>query len=110
MDARLPAHLEVAAIRRIAESHGGFATVLSNGDRDAGTLAIVISCPDGRAWLLERMPQADGNRIFVQTASQDSENPKEFYEAIRRRSERDPDLWVLEVEIANPERFVAALP
>jgi hypothetical protein len=110
MEARLPAHLEVSAIRRIAESQGGFATVLAKGERDAGTIAVVISCPDSPAWLVERLPQGDGNRVFLRTASQDPNNLAEFFEMIRRRSARDPDLWVIEAEIANPERFVAALP
>lgn len=109
MDVRLPAHLEISAIRRLAESLGGFATVLAKGERDAGTIALVISCPNSPAELYERLPQPGGNRIFVPTLSEDIDSAGEFSELIRRRTARDPDLWVLEVEIANPERFIAGL-
>ena len=110
MDARLPAHLEVAGIRRIAESMGGFATVLSRGDRDAGTIAIVIIVRGEPARLYERMPQMDGNRTFVCTALEEIENKEDFSELLRRRCERDPDLWLIEADIPERERFVAALP
>lgn len=109
-DARLPAHLEAAAIRRLAESHGGFATVLARGERDAGTIALVILCRGMPATLYERMPQPGGNRLFVRTGEQDAENPSEFSQRIERMCERDADLWLLEADIPDSERFVAALP
>lgn len=110
MTARLPAHLEAAGIRRLAEVHGGFATVLAKGERDAGTIAIVIIGHGEPAWLCERMPQADGNRIFVRTLVQDIEKESEFSKRIDKIAQFDPDLWLIEVDIADRERFVAELP
>lgn len=110
MDSRLPAHLEVGAIRRLAESQGGFATVLSRGERDAGTIAIVIIGHDKPDALFERMPQLDGTRAFVRAKEEDIENKQEFTEYLNRRRERDPDLWLIEVNVADEERFIAALP
>jgi len=110
MDARLPAHLEVAAIRRLAEAQGGFATVLAKGERDAGTIAIVIIGRGEPAWLCERMPQASGNRIFVRTLEQGTENERDFSSRIAKRRASDPDLWLIEADVPERERFVAALP
>lgn len=109
-DARLPAHLEAASILRLAESLGGFATVLARGERDAGTILLVILCRGGAARLYERMPALDGSRSFVATKTQDFENPLEFSEYLERRRHRDPDIWILEVDIDAPERFTAILP
>ena len=109
-DARLPAHLEVASLIRLAESLGGFATVLAKGERDGGTILIAIMCRGGPAQLYERMPGLDGSRSFVATKSQDSENPAEFSEYLDRRRRQDPDLWILEVDIDAAERFTAILP
>lgn len=109
-DARLPAHLEVAGLIRLAESLGGFATVLAKGERDGGTILIAIMCRGGPAQLYERMPGLDGSRSFVATKSQDSENPAEFSEYLDRRRRQDPDLWILEVDIDAAERFTAILP
>jgi len=110
MDARLPAHLEVASILRLAESLGGFATVLARGERDGGTILVAILCRGGPAQLYERMPGLDGSRKFVTTKSQNSDNPTEFSEYLERRRRQDPDIWIIEVDIDNPERFTAILP
>ena len=109
-DARLPAHIEAAAIRRLAESHGGFATVLAKGERDAGTIALVILCRGEPTTLYERMPQPGGNRLFVRTGQQDTEKPADFSARIGQMRERDADLWLIEADIPDSERFVAALP
>lgn len=110
MDDRLPAHLEVAGIRRLAESMGGFATVLAKGERGAGTIAIVIIGNNEPAALYERMPQLDGNRPFVRTATEDIENKSIFSAVLDRRRLRDPDLWLIEADVPDTERFVATLP
>ncbi|MBV7265582.1 DUF1491 family protein [Erythrobacter ani] len=107
---RLPAHLEIASLIRLAESNGGMATVLSKGERDAGTILVVTMYRGENARLFERMPQLDGSRSFIVTKIEDIENKEEFSEYIARRAQQDPDIWVLEVDIDNPERFIALLP
>lgn len=110
MSARLPAHLEVGAIRRLAETQGGQAMVLAKGERDAGTILIVTMFRGCNAELYERMPQLDGTRSFVRAKQQDTEKPMEFQEYLDRRKSQDPDIWLLEVDIEDAERFIAQLP
>lgn len=110
MSERLPAHLEVASLIRLVESQGGGAMVLAKGERDAGTVLIVTMCRGQDAQLFERMPQLDGTRPFIATKSQDTEKPYEFSEYLDRRRSQDPDIWILEVDIADAERFIALLP
>lgn len=109
MDARLPAHLEAGAILRLAETHGGFGTVLAKGERDAGTILLVTLCRGADGTAYERMPQLDGSRSFVAAKRENPENSAEFSEYLARRRRQDPDMWLIEVDIADPERFVAAL-
>lgn len=107
---RLPAHLEVSSLIRLVESQGGTAMVLAKGERDAGTILIVTMCRGEDVRLFERMPQMDGTRPFLATKSQDPEKPEEFSEYLDRRRRQDPDIWIIEVDIANAERFVELLP
>lgn len=107
---RLPAHLEVSGLIRLVESQGGTAMVLAKGERDAGTILIVTMCRGEDVRLFERMPQMDGTRPFLATKSQDPEKPEEFSEYLDRRRRQDPDIWIVEVDIANAERFVELLP
>ncbi|MEM9500271.1 MAG: DUF1491 family protein [Pseudomonadota bacterium] len=110
MSARLPAHLEVGAFIRLAEAKGGSAMVLSKGEADAGTILLVTVNRGQNAQLLERMPQLDGSRSFVVTKAQDPDKPFEFSEYLERRRTQDPDIWILEVDIDETERFVDNLP
>lgn len=109
MRERLPTHLEASAIIRLAEARGGFATVLVKGERDAGTILLVTLYQGHGAVLYERMPQLDGSRTFVAIREQSSEYIQEFSDYLIRRQRQDQDMWVIEVDIADAPRFVAAL-
>lgn len=110
MAARLRAHLEVGAFIRLAESEGGSAMVLAKGEADAGTILLVTISRGENAQLYERMPQLDGSRPFVATKAQDPEKPCEFSEYLDRRRRQDPDIWIVEVDIDDPARFIDNLP
>ena len=110
MTPRLPTHLEVGAMLRLAETLGGSGMVLSKGERDAGTILLVTMRRGKDAELFERMPQLDGSRAFVSTKVQDQDNPLEFSEYLDRRARQDPDIWVVEIDIDDPESFRVELP
>lgn len=107
MGARLPAHLEVSGLIRAVENAGGFATVLAKGERDAGTLLILTIEREKNARLWERMPQLDGSRAFTCTKVEDTENQGQLSEYMQRRCAQDSDVWIVELDIENPERFIA---
>lgn len=110
MSERLPAHLEVAGMIRLAQAQGGFATVMAKGERDAGTLLLLTVQQGQNSVLYERLPQLDGSRPYCAAKREDSEKKQEFSEYLQRRVKQDPDIWILEVDIADPERFIASLP
>lgn len=107
MDARLPAHLEVASLIRRVQAEGGFATVLHKGERDAGTILVVLAENGGNFRLYERMPQLDGSRQWTLNRVQDPENKSDFQEYLDRRARQDSDTWIVELDIADGERFIA---
>jgi hypothetical protein len=105
-DARLPAHLEVSGLIRTVQAAGGFATVIAKGERDAGTLLVVCCEKGAAAAAYERMPQPDGSRAWTRTREQDADNPKEFWDYCDRRKSQDHDLWIVELDVPNGERFI----
>ncbi len=108
--ARIPAYLEVSGMIRVVQAAGGFAMVLSKGERDAGTL-LVICCENGtNARAYERMPSLDGGREWVQTKLQDPDKPHEFSEYCTRRGHQDDDLWVVECDVRNAENVLGIIP
>lgn len=106
MDVRLPAHLEVSGLMRAVETAGGFATVLAKGERDAGTILVVCYEDGENSRLFERMPHPDGDRRWMLVKKEDTENKQEFSEYLQRRQRQDPDMWIIELDIADGERFI----
>lgn len=106
-DARLPAHLEVSALIRAVEAAGGFGTIVARGERDAGTILILTTERGRNARLWERMPRVDGARIFELVRQQDPEKKAEFDDYLTRRTARDPESWLIELDVADAERLIA---
>ena len=109
MDTRLPAHLEISALIRSAEAAGGFGTVLSRGEKDAGTILILTIERGKNARLWERMPQLDGSRKFTVSREEDADKKQDFSDYVARRGTQDPDCWVVELEVDCAENAIAAL-
>ena len=105
-NARLPAHLEVSAIIKQVQALGGFAAVLSHGERDAGTIILLTIDRGSNASLWERMPSLDGPRLFTVTREQDPEDPREFSDYLSRRATQDDDLWIVEIDLPDAMEFV----
>jgi hypothetical protein len=106
MEARIPAHLEVSGLLRAVEAAGGFATVIAKGERDAGTL-LVTCCEKGKNYrAYERMPRPDGTRGWALAKAENPDDPGEFAEYLDRRKRQDSDLWIVELDIPDGERFI----
>lgn len=107
MSARLPAHIEVGGLIRAVEAAGGFAVVLQKGEKDAGVIQILTLDRGGNSQFWERQPRLDGSRIFAVVKTEDPENKEEFIAYVDRRRGQDPDSWLIELDIADPARFIA---
>lgn len=106
MDARLPAHLEVSSLIRRVQATGGFAAVLAKGEREAGTILLVTTENGRNTRVFERMPQLDGSRSWTCSKEEDPENKEIFNQYLERRKSQDDDLWIIELDIADPERLI----
>ncbi len=107
---RLPAKLEVSGLIRAAQAAGGFAAVLHTGEVDGGTILVVTLENGAKARLFERMPQLDGTRKWAESRAQDVDNKGEFDAYLARRTAQDPDVWVVELDVAFPERLIGLDP
>lgn len=96
----------MGALIRRAAAGGGFASVLQKGEPDAGTILVVLTERGTDARVYERMPRADGSRVWALSRREELDNKIEFQEWLDRRASQDPDLWIVELDIANGERFI----
>lgn len=103
MSARLAAGVAVSALLRRVNDAGGLGVVRARGDADAGGVLVIVDEADGpRA--LERGLGPNGMPALVEARRGD-----DLEEWWRRRRARDPDLWVVELNIVEAERLVAEI-
>ena len=91
-----------APIRRVSTA-GGFATVLARGDDEAGAIAVVTR-EAGEESLRAAVLGAGGRYEFAELA-----RGPDVPVWIERARRRDPDLWVIELDIPQAGQFVAEM-
>ena len=104
---RLPAHLEVASILRRAEAAGGFGTVLRKGDPERGSILLLIASRGVHRACLERMMSLGESASWQATGPSESAGSAEIADFLAKRARFDEDYWAIELDIAEPERFIA---
>jgi hypothetical protein len=109
MDARVTASVLVGALIRRAEGEGGFGAVLAKGDATAGSILVILLEKGGNPRLFERLLQPGGHYAWHEGGSQQIENESEVPKLIARRKGFDPDLWVVELDVASADRFAAEM-
>ncbi|MBJ6122410.1 DUF1491 family protein [Sphingomonas mollis] len=102
MSGRLPSGLLVSAMLRRANDSGGFGAVLAKGDAQAGGILAVVVEPGGPERLVERGIGPDGNPALIESTPAD-----DLIGYWQKRRSRDPDLWVIELNVPGAERLVA---
>jgi hypothetical protein len=107
MTQRLPAHVEVGAIMRSVEADGGFATVLRKGDPDRGMLILVLQKRGEFCGILERELGPNFTYEWAFRAAGPHQGSIATADLIAGKARFDADSWLIELDIAEPERFIA---
>ena len=94
--------------RRVAQE-GGFATILSSGEPTGGAVILVLRARDGTSSAYARTNLGDGSTEWRPLVENDSPEGLELAKSLERQLKFDPDLWVIELDIADPARFIAEL-
>ena len=104
---RLPSKLEITGLARRIEADGGFATILHRGDADGGALLLQVSSRGRYCACLERILGMSGAYEWRVTGPGESAKSEEVAAFLAKRVQFDPDLWAMELDSADPERFIA---
>ena len=107
MNDRLPARLEATALMRQVQANGGFATIIKRGDDDRGALILLVAERGLPKVLIERRMGADFTYCWTIIATADEAKPEKFHESTDKFTQFDPDCWLIELDVADAERFVA---
>ena len=107
MAERLPAQLEATALIRLAEATGGFGAILKRGDPDRGALILLVAHRGNHRACLERTLTQAGEYGWQMVGPATGADAKTLAEWSQKRIRFDEDLWLIELDIPDPERFIA---
>ncbi|WP_150292082.1 DUF1491 family protein [Sphingobium estronivorans] len=106
-DARLTSTMLVGALVRRSAAEGGFATVLVKGNDISGVILVQAIEKGRELGLLERVSDFVGGYRMMRCGPKPEEGAEALSQYLARRRRSDPDLWVIELDIADAERFAA---
>lgn len=112
IEPRLAANIRIEVLKRLTQAAGGFATLLAKGDPVAGSVLAVRSVRGGDNGVLEAFSGIEGGTDWQEIWTEDADvvvTKGTLSEYIARRRSRDPDIWVIELDVANRAQFDAIL-
>lgn len=98
------AEIWVQALLRRAQTGGAMGMVLRRGDRDAGAVWVKVLRLDGTCELYVPARNFEGERVWTRPLGIAAE--AEADEKARRALDRDPDLWLVEIEDRQGRHFL----
>ncbi len=109
MTPRLAARIEVSALIRRVEGEGGNAAVIARGDGEAGAILLQLAEKGRFRGLYGRNLTPSGAYRWQPVGPGISEGLQAVDAYVGRRRSSDRDLWVVELDVADAERFAAQL-
>jgi hypothetical protein len=106
MSDRLKSEVVVSGMIRSVSAAGGFATVVAKGDRDAGAIIVLTSEKGQISGLFERVLIPAGTYQWTDSLTQVLEKSGEISDYLDRHRARDPDIWIVELDIPDAQRFI----
>ena len=80
---------------------------MKKGDPERGSLLLFVLSKGRHIACLERVLNLDGGYDWQRVGPADSASSVEIADFLARRERFDEDLWAIELDIAEPERFIA---
>ena len=80
---------------------------MRRGDAERGSLLLFVSSRGRHVASLERVLNVDGSYAWRQVGPAESAGSMEITDFLARRARFDEDLWAIELDIADAERFIA---
>lgn len=105
--ARLTSAILVNALVRRTNAAGGFATIIVKGDETSGVILVQALEKGQETGLFERVSNFAGGYALMRCGPSLEDGPEALATYVARRRRSDPDLWIIELDIPEAERFAA---
>jgi hypothetical protein len=102
---QLSSDLWVYALIRRVQLAGSFATVVRKGDARGGAVLVkALDRKTGKTTLWAEAVGRDGESVWMRPVEREDEVSVDAY--LDRAARIDPDIWVVEIEDADGQRFL----
>jgi hypothetical protein len=106
MEARLKSGISVKALIRRCDLTAIGVAVTARGDPDAGAILLKLVGRDAGCSVLAQARRPDGTAVWLRATGPEPVNEPDADAYIARQRQRDPDIWVVEIESATPDTLL----
>lgn len=107
MEGRLPTKLWIDALVRRAQTGAASVYIVQSGDEQRGDILVKVARLDGTGQLLRPVTDMDGKRIALDLTAQGTGPDEASIDVyIAKTRNRDPDMWVIEIEDRDGRHFI----
>ena len=107
MAAALASDIVAGGLLRAAQAVGGNGVILLRGEASRGSLLVVLTSRGLPHVVLERILDGRGDYCWAPAAGRESPSLESVARFIGERKRFDPDIWALELDVPDVERFIA---
>ncbi|MCT6880138.1 MAG: DUF1491 family protein [Commensalibacter sp.] len=98
MSPRLKTEIWIQAMFRQLGTTNHSAVLVRRGDRDAGRVMITLCDLQNKMMVLQQVNNSEGELVWRRGTGNEPVTAQEADIYLKRHIERDPDLWIIEVE------------
>lgn len=109
IEARLTSEFQVSALIRAANEFGDSAMVIRKGDLTAGEIFINAFIKGESQRFYAKSPRSKDHIQWEERVLEDIDNKGFFSDYIAKLVKRDPDLWLIELNISDEQRLIRIL-
>lgn len=109
IEPRLTSKFQISALIRSANAHGDDVMIMRKGDDTSGEIFILALIRGVSPRFFGKMPMFDKPSVWEERILEDIENKQFLNIYIEKLIKRDPDIWLIELNVSDEQRLIRLL-